>query len=207
MTRQELIEMVENRLVHNTPGVDTTEMFSQPMISKHLELTYEYVLNQIISKNKIQTGLAELNSYAKTYYGIEVKEDSDREQKYVNLPVKPVKLMRNEAIRLVSSNKSVKDAFFIRQGGAQRYMMSTLDVDKMHTGKCYVEGDRIYFDHIDPDLEKVQISMIPSFDNYALDDEIILPLEGESMVVENTVQMLLNKYNLPPDNVNDQTKM
>ena len=86
MTRQQLIELVEHRLVHNQVGMDTVEMYSPQMISKHLELAYNYVLNQILEAKK-KFGLpSDLNSYAKTFKGIEIKFDKNREEFYVKLP-------------------------------------------------------------------------------------------------------------------------
>jgi len=207
MTRQELIEMVEFRLVTNQVGMDTVEMFSPQMISKHIELAYTYVLNQILEKKKQYNIPVELNSYSKTYKDIPIEKDDQRDEYYADLPVKPLELMENQAIRIVAPSKSLKDAFFARILGGHDFIMSSLDVNKMSIGSYYLEGERIYLQDIPDGLEKLQVIMIPSFDNYELNEQIVLPRDGETMVIETAIEMLIQKYNLPPDNVNDQSNL
>lgn len=207
MTRRQLIEMVQNRLVHYNVGVDTTEVITPQMIGAYLEIAYSTVLNTIIKQNKSRNGFSELNSYGQTYRDLDVQEDQNRNQKYVQLPVEPIDLMDQMAIRLVAPNGSQKSFFVARRPGAHNAMMQFLDVDKREDGVYYLEKDRIYFEKIDSDLEKMQVVMIPSLRGRGIDDEIKLPETGETNVLDMCYQMLVSKYNLPADNVNDQTQV
>jgi len=205
MTRNQLIEMVEDRLVKYHAGVDTTEMFTPQMIGIHLELAYSTVLNQIIQKQQMQNGSSDLNSYATTYKDLEIKEDEVRGEKYIQLPVKPIDIMHNEAIRLVAPNKDKKSFFFSRIEGGQNVLMQCLDVNNRQDGVYYLDGEKIYFERINEDLETMQVVMIPSLQAQEDDVDITLPREGGTAVVDTCYNMLIAKYNLPADNVNDQT--
>ena len=203
MTKEQLIEMINHRVVRNQVGMDTTDFVSEQMIEAHLELAYDSVFNQIITK-RLHNGLMDLNSYGKTYKGVEIKYDKERFEYYSDLPVKAAELVDNEAIRLISSNKDIRDAFFPRKLGAQSFIMGSLDVNNEGSSKYYLERDKVWYVDIDPDLEKVQMIIIPSVSEVGYDEELSLPAEGESIIVDMVVQMLVQKYNLPPDSVNDQ---
>lgn len=207
MTRDGYIEMIEDRLVRNHVGVDTSEMFSQQMIGSYLDVCYSTVLNQIIEKEKRSSGRSELDTYAKSFYGLEVKEDLVRNEKYVLLPYKPASLTGNKSLRSVSANADKLYSFFIRNNGPKNIILSQLDVNNLEDGVCYLDGDRVYFEKIDPDLSKISVVFIPGL--LALDEDIdvVLPREGEANVVDMCYNMLVSKYNLPPDNVNDQTSV
>lgn len=207
MTRDQVIEMVQDRLVQNHPGVDTDDMFSPQMIGIHLEVVYATVLNQIIEQQEARNGSAELNSYSVTYRDLEVKVDTKRDQKYIELPVKVADLKDQKAIRLVAPNKDAKSFFFGRRPGAHNAMMQCLDVNNREDGIYVLEGDRIYFERIDEDLELMQAAVIPALESLGDDAEITLPRQGETNVIDMVYKMLVSKYGLPADNVNDQTRV
>lgn len=173
MTKQELIELVIERL----RGGDTTSAsrskYHPVVVEKTIEIGYNDTLKNMLDQVNNRSAKFPIDHLIRTYYFKPIL-DNNRDQYYVETTMSlDVKL-----IRQVSQPKN-RNASFAFMSTSSEPMWSELDVTKVDSTIGYmVENKKIYFDDMfNSQFGNIMVKMVPNFDGLSMDDDINIPLE------------------------------
>lgn len=203
MTRKQLIEIVYNRLSGGVETPDTKKKWHPEMLAYNIGRMYTSVFYDAYR----ESDMAELDLYAKTYNNTAIQEDVTLLEWYATLPAKPIQILGNQGIRLVSQINDQSSAFAPVESLADG-VFSKLEVGIVDSKPSYyVNADRIVFRDLNEDTKTagvVLIKMIIHFEDMDDGDTVYVPHNKETMIIDGIVERLLN---LPPqDTVIDNTK-
>ena len=203
MIKGALIELIVGEIVKGSQTQDSLKQAHPRDIEYQISRAYSSILKTYFSDSRNLMG-ADLNAYAKKYTIAVSKDSVTPELRYVILPVSPIDLPGGMGIRSVRP-----------LGGQFSFDRTTEDeievyrhLEAFQTGDAffYKDGDRrisiIYVNDNLKIISSVVVSLIPQFEDYAMTDNIELPL-GDSEVSK----LILTTMGFrPTDNINDDAK-
>lgn len=155
-------------------------------------------------------------AFIRSYPETEIKYNKTRDEYYICLPAKMVKLYggNDKGLRQISGNKGQKTPFTKLQNGAQG-ASSPLESSGL-IGKIgyYVESDKVYFVDNNKDLDgnvnlkirgmkSVMVKMVASIDEFDDDDELPIPSDMELELITSVQQIFREQKQTPVDDNND----
>lgn len=203
MTKQNLIDLVYDRLASQSNS-DTKGRYHKKVIEKLIEIVLaDLWANVNISINRY-ADLLRKDGFVKTFTGIEIDNDLERNEKYITLPVDYVKLPNDSGIVMVSpmQDQSYK---CIRRANNLSSIYDTLGTQN-YTDRIpyYVEGSKMFFPEIYkpiPDwFTKVLVKLL-TFSGLESNDPVNIPAGKGSEFFNMVFQMAANK--LPEDTKQD----
>lgn len=197
MRKDEFIKLIQISLNGGTPPADSQGKFHDVVIEKHVGMAYNEVVSQIKDRKV-------LDQFVVVYRNQPVLIDSELNLRYINLPVPLINTVQGSAVRYISPMKDQTTSIFIRPNHSQAtyrhlpvsYMFST-------RGAARVEGDRIYFDGLDENIDEVLLKILPSFESISEDDEFEMPGGKDSVMFRLILEQLQQQYQTPESYRND----
>jgi len=177
MKKIQLIKLVQHRLSGGNCPPALKGKYHPEIIAKHIQLAMNYLIKEITYlEAERNSDFTLLDDYIKTFTKIEVKEDSDREERFIDLPVRVVPLPKNRGIRFISDQKNQSVQYLYRENNSDD-MYSDLDVDRISDrARYYKENDKIFFSrHLPSSIKHVLIKVIPDFESLDYEDELNVP--------------------------------
>lgn len=166
----------------------------------------EVARNQIIDiayKEMRKDGVNSLpGEFYKAYKNIEIKDDSDTDRKYVDLPARIITLPRNKGLLSVSPMKEVSNTFNIMDAGSDA-IFAGLDVDSFLEPEVHIEGERLYVRNAPDGVTTLFVRMIPAIDDFKSDEIIPIPAVLEAEYIKMISELLDEQKVTKQDNYND----
>lgn len=143
------------------------------------------------------------DAFIQPFSNVDVKFDSDRDEFYSDLPARLVAMDEVAGLRTVSPMKDRKTEFLIdRIGSAAMY--DGLEAGLSQLTSIYLEGNKIFYDHLDSDnIKKVLIRMVADVDTLAANVPIPIPANKERALVDQVLELLDEPKQTPQDKHND----
>jgi uncharacterized protein YuzE len=197
MTRDQFVELIRKNLQGSDAPAAVRGKYSERQIQLYAAMAYDDMISILGEEANKSKDYSILDTFGKTYKR-NVKYDTERDEKYVELELKVVQLRDNMGIRLVSPYKNQSTSFDYRDNTSQS-VFRTLLVDVVdNTPTYYVEASRLYFDYkIPKDLETLMIKIIPLFSELKSDDEILIPGGQNGQVFQRVLELVQNKERHP----------
>ena len=193
MTKAELIESV---LIRVTGGKLTQDSkVKREDISILLAPAINWSITGQYWLNKRATGGNEYPSDFIASYPVDVKEDTSRDLKYVDIPVGTLTLPDDQGLQTVSPMKG--DDEFIPTKFQDRKHNSYYPNTFSSFTMWWREGQRVYFEKIDTD--KVLLRLIQSVNNLKDDDELPIAAGAEIDVMNILNEWVTGQRALPAD--------
>jgi len=202
MIVREWIDLIKDVLAGGDYPQEIKGKHHPEIIRRHLAIVHNYLIGKVAYPEAVRSGdLGFLDVYAKTFMGIAIQEDSQRDEKFCELPTSYLPLPMNRGIRIVSPEQSQHEPFLYRNNNTSR-IFSNLDVSTAYSeGRYYIEGDKLYFSSVPYGVIKLLIKMIVPFDKLDDLDEVVFPSGYGKIVSDMVIQSLMGK---PPQKfVND----
>lgn len=162
------------------------------IIAFHLGVALDYLITKVLYPEASKTNnWGMLDVYVKTYLNVPILDDTDRDERYSDLPIQPVNLPSNRGVRFISTNKDQSYRFIYRDNNTEN-IFGGLDVDEViTTPRYYVEGKKVFYSHHLPyDLKFVLMKLIPPFDALDDDDDVNIPQGYGKLVFDLVAQSL-----------------
>lgn len=137
------------------------------------------------------------------FNNVEVKTDTDRDEKFSDLPSIIAATQDNLGLRQVSPMKDQRQVFAIGTTG-DRAVFSGLEGELTKRTIVYPENQRIYYENISADVTKVLIKMIPSIADLKDEDSVPVPAMREQQYLETIIQFFQEPQSVVPDKLNDE---
>lgn len=213
ITKGELVDLVYLKVHSGQPSSDVNirkadiESLMVPAINYVLtaEMRQRRVEEAQISGNTNDTGVDE--TFIATYYA-DVKEDTERALRYIDMPAKVQSFPGNRGLVQISGLQSPKpyqkmahqfhdNGIEMAFGDLIRYWYERVTINN--------EGldERVFFKNIPPTTEKVMIRMVVSSDDLGDDDLLPIPDGSEIKVMEYMVEWFMGQRQLPADDLNN----
>jgi len=139
-------------------------------------------------------------------YNVNVEEDSARNQKYFQYPSNIISISNDTGGELgifrVSATQSNTEAFSIMRTGMNDILKS-LDGEDPNQTSVTLEGNRGYFDKLGLKIETVRVTVIPSLEGIAEDDQIPIPADMEMELINIASQLMDEQKQTVQDKTND----
>lgn len=204
MTKGELVESILIKVNGGRLTADTK--VRKEDIAILLASAINYATVQQYGINKQVTGENEFpESFISSYPNVEVQEDSDRDLRYVDIPVAILALPKNYGFQSASPMKGnslfVQTSFNDRQQN-QYYSNSFADVTLY-----WLEGNRVYFQNLPQITDKILLRLIQSLRDIADDAELPIPGGLEITILDIMDKWFTGQKAMPadykPDNNNN----
>lgn len=191
----QLIDLIIDRLAGGDAPQELKGKHHPEIIRKHISLVYDYLINTVVYPQAVRNNnLGYLDPYVKTYLGVEIQEDSDRDEKYSDIPSAYISLPMNRGIRMISPEQGQHKPFLYRDNNSSR-LYSNLDVDIVYDEvRFYVEANKVFYSkHISPLMNTVLMKLIVPFEEMDDDDEVNIPTGFGKAIVDMVVDSMLGK--------------
>lgn len=196
MNKPEFIELVKIALNGGTPPSKSEGKFHDVVIEKHIGLAYSSVVGQIQDPFM-------LDGFVFTFRNIPVEYDEDVDMKYSNLLAPVMNTVYFTGLRQVSPMKNQNISFFIRKSGSQP-VWSNMEVSQVFTENAlHIEGDRIYFQQINDEYQKLLVRQILPFDKLSDDVDFDIPGGAGGAMFAQIIQQMQVQLQIPENNKND----
>jgi len=168
---------------------------------KNIAVIVDFVRNTLIETEYRQTGTIS-DILVKGFNNVKVQKDTERDESFSELPSTIAAIMDNLGLRQVSPMKDQKMVFAISFNGA-RAMFEGLEGQLTQRTIVYPEGNKIFYENIDPNVEKVLIKMIPSVLTLKDNDPIPVPANKEKLLIDLVREQLDEAKFTVQDKYND----
>ena len=98
MTKAQLVDLFLDRLAGGDAPDEIRGKFHPLVIAKYIDVAYANFLEQTSLRARQTMDFLNLDYYRKTFTSVDVLNDSDRDEKYSQLPVPIVQLSGQESI-------------------------------------------------------------------------------------------------------------
>lgn len=187
MTKEQLITLVQSNLVGGKANADNTRRFHY----KYVEMTIGLFWGGFLGK--LKDAGANLDSF---YRSVEIELENGQ-----GVLPKAYVSSGTGAAALLAEDMESNVFFYPRKGHSARVVLNSLQASRsMNT--FTVIGQLIVFDAKELPC-KVKVSMLPSFEDIPKDEPLLLPLGAETILMM-ALESEYAKYNIPPNNTNDQ---
>jgi hypothetical protein len=196
-TKAELISQALLKLSGGQPTSDMDVRWGEA--ETYLAYAVNYVMTGSYWADSANEGEKTLNPMLLLPFNVPVQYDTERYQKYSTLPKRAITLSKGRAIQVSLLNGRLCIPVTQGNSGLQQYY------------KCYksepsyeVESPtRINWHVIDAIIDTVRVRCMVHVQDLDDDDEVVLPSDGDTKVVDLMVQFLLGQKQLPKDNIED----
>lgn len=196
MTKGELTESIMIKVNGGRVGSDTK--VRREDISILLGAAINYATIAQYGEHKRETGENEFpESFISSYPNVAVQEDSDRDLRYVDIPVAILSLPKNYGFQSASPMKGnslfVQTSFNDRQQNAY-YSNSFADITLY-----WLEGNRVYFQNLPQITDKILLRLIQSLRDIADDEELPIPGGLEISILKIMDEWFMGQKAMPAD--------
>lgn len=186
MTKQEFIDLVKTIL----PGRGINHSVHAMTIEKLASLVYADLIKQYGSANPTA-----LSNFRRPYV-VQVVQSS------ATIPIAYIALPQNGSGILVKSPDNT--LMYVPICEEESILLKEIDTDELDSVVgYYVSGSKLYFHNIPNSITDVSLSIIPSLEVLAGDDELILPAGADTTHLAQVMQFLVDS---PEKHTNDRNK-
>ncbi len=201
VTKGEFSELVIDLL---SGGDSSTENKYHPeIVWKAAEFIYASIVAQSFFKDADGNAYDINGDFITAFKNVDVKLDSDRDEKYSDLPTGIISVKDNRGLRQVSSMKDQKTVFTLIPNGALATHFGLESSALNPYTEMYVEGGKIFYVNINKLADKVLIKMIGSISGLGIDNEIPIPANLEKALLDGTLEFLREPKATNQDKIND----
>ncbi len=140
--------------------------------------------------------------FTKAFNNVEVKTDTDRDEKFSDLPSIICALKKDQGLRQVSPMKDQRKVFVIGQSG-DLALFDGMEGGLTDRTIAQLEGQRIYYVNINRNVKKVLIKMIPSIADIDINESIPVPGDKETALINIIKDMFQESKKTAEDKYND----
>ena len=207
MTKAELIGQV---LLKVTGGILTEDnsVLYEDVQALLVPAMNHVVMEQYYLDKQDEEGERIINPLLLTPYTIStISDDTERNQKYITLPQRPVTLPRARAVPFVGSTRGKQ--FMPLELGAEALVDHYAGINAAVTLYQH-EGSKVYFWNLPAGTNAIRVKMLVNVADLADTDEIVLPSGGDLKVIQILVEYFTGQREVPEDvkvnfkNVNSQ---
>lgn len=199
MTKAQLVDLFLDNLSGGDAPDDVRGKYHPLVIAKYIDVAYAQFLSETLKVSQMNQDFLNMDYYRKTFTGISIKEDSNRNERYSEIPVPIVELPNQESLVIHPDNDPVNQFTPHGSGGADA-VFGVLEVQYHNSSKSYrLENNKVYYPGMDDSSCKVTMRVIPMFSAFEDEDEIYLPTGGEARMYDLTIQTMLRKRAVPED--------
>lgn len=190
MKKEEFIELVTIQLTGGTPGTKSIDKYHPEVIERQIGLVFNELVSTI---QDIQV----LDQFCIVRKNVPVLLDEDFDIKYCEIPEVILSTRAGVPIRHVSPMKDQSDVFLHRPNHSQAAYRN-LDTQYVFAENVFrIEGKRLYFDIIRPDIEVLLIKLIAAWDDIDDDDNIIMPGGQDSTAFRLVLEQIREQKQTP----------
>lgn len=201
MTKEQYIELIKGRLTSANANPDLTEKYHEARIELFINMAFNDIIYQVFVNN-----LDEKDLYVRTYT-VDVNVDENCKQYSIDLPVNILQLPNNSGIHKISpvgENWSFNPITQLSED-----VFSELEVNKVcKTPSYYFNTKKVFFQYYDwknQHIKQVRLDVVLPFEEYADDDQVVIPAGKEAIVFDNVFQMMANQ--LTADHTNNLNEL
>ncbi len=201
MTKKEAYELVIDRLSGGDPSA--VNKYHPEIVYKNIELARNFMIKVEFNEAR-NAGTYDINGeFISAFNCVPVKYDECRDEYYSKLPGRIISLPMNRGLRSVSPTKGQQTPFNIVPNGSAG-VFEGLEAQYLAGTECYVEGDKIYYRALDhANVKQVLIKMVASINDLDEDEQIPIPADKETMLLDKVVEMLTDSKVTIQDKHND----
>lgn len=168
---------------------------------KNIIAIADIVRNTLIETEYKQTGTIS-DVLVKAFENVEVKKNTERDEKFSDLPSIIAAIIDGLALRQVSSMKDQIGVYSIGVNGS-RAVFEGLAGQLTDRPTVYLEGNKIFYENPNPAVKKVLIKMIPSISSLGKNETIPVPGNKEKLFIDLISEMLDETKQTIQDKTND----
>lgn len=193
MKKNEFIEIVKGILTSGDDNPDLQEKYHENRINLVASLAFSNAIYEVFRNQ-----LDEKDLYTRDYT-VDVLYDETYDEYYSTLPATVMQLPMNAGIHKISP---VKEKWsFNPINRLSEDVFAELEVGQVDKNPSYyLTSTRVtyqYYDWKNKHIQKVRMSLVPPLDEYADEDDLIIPAGKEDLLLSFTVQTLSQQ--LPED--------
>ncbi len=202
-TKKELIYQIMTEINGGRNTQDTTVRPED--IGKYLPAAVNYAIIQQYRINKSEEGSSLPGEFIATYEDVEVKENTKRGLKYIDLPARTIPLPKDMGVNMISPMKGSPSqgiSTFIRTTTTQ---LSHLQYVIKHTPDqtyYWIEGSKVYFDNLGELVDEVLVRMVASVDDIGDDVQLPIPAGLEVDVIRIVTEFFTGQRQMPAGMIN-----
>lgn len=201
LTKKELSEYVRDIMSGGDPSREGK--FHDTIIWKTADIVLGGLIEAAMWKDKQSNGYDINGSYLSTFTA-DIKEDSDRGEKYSLLPHSVISLKENRGLHRISEVGNTDFAYNQVPNGSHD-VFRILDVHYIsNRTEFYQEGKRVYYRNIGTSVTRVLKKYVAAISGLDADDPIAIPASMEDQFVERIIERLRFSQLIPQDKSNDQ---
>jgi len=206
MTKGELIYLLRNSLVGDTPTQEAGVRFSEPQLLQALSVNYEALVRQEYKGNPTQ-----LDPYTKRYNATVAIDNQGigRFSIFVAIGVTSIMNVGGFAgVRSIGSTTLPEGDTFNVYNKVDFDMMPALirsDVGVIGGESWWwQDGETVYLVRFDPGVIQVQLACLVNLDEYNFDENVMMPAGRADLLIEMAKKTVLE--GLPPDQDGSDTQ-
>ena len=186
MKKGAFLELVQRFLTGGDLSPDLDEKYDTRIIEATITTAYANAMYQFS-----QLHVPELDLYTKRYI-VDVNYDEEVDEYYSELPSPVAQMRMNTGIHKISPVKERWSFNPISQ--LSEDVFGALEVGRLAKDPSYYfDSTRVYYQYYDwkhKHIQKVRMFIIPPFDSYSDDDELLIPAGKEDMILQFVSQYL-----------------
>lgn len=202
MTKRNLIDLLKHRLAGGDCPQELKGKYHPKILEKHIEIVLNYLVKTVTYKEaEREQDWGLLDSYTKTYPNVPILEDTQRMERYCELPVNVIDLPQNRGIRFISDQENQAIQYIYRDNNSVD-IFSNLDIDRVSTKpRWYREKKKVYFSrHLSPNITGVLMKLIPNFSDLEDNDEAPIPSAYAKSIFDLVFQAM---QGMPPEKMSN----
>jgi len=200
LTKIELSELVRDLMSGGDPVREGK--FHDTIIWKLADVVLGGLIQEAMWKDPDSNGY-EINGSFLTTFVLDVKDDSDRGEKYSELEHSVITLKDNRGLHRVSERGNTEFAFDQVPNGSHD-VFRPLEAHNLNPRtEFYQEGNNIYYRNLGLAVEKVLVKQISAITGLDEDEPIAIPATMEDMFLERIIERLSIQVRAQQDKNND----
>lgn len=201
ITKNELSDFVRDIVLGGDPTL--SGKIHPTVIWKAADTVIGKLIENSMFKDKDSNGYDVLGDFVSVHKNVEVKTDTDTDERYSLLPAPIISLKQDRGLVRVSEMKSSENAFAI-VGNSSHDVFSILDVHYLNKKtEVYLEGNRLVYRNLGTSVNKVLVKMVSGITALDGDDPIAVPASLEADLIAMVVDILRPSAMTPQDKTND----
>jgi hypothetical protein len=172
MTKRQLIELVIKQVNGGSETMDAWKKTHPLVVEKYINMAFNTIFYTTFRKDSSNFEL-----YSKNYYDIAVIEDESTGEYYAILPIPPVQLPdKSDSVRNITLTDDELSVKFLPIGfNMSRALRRLGTTDRLKVITFSQNGERVNFHDHDPEIEKVNMFLVRSFESFADNENIPVP--------------------------------
>lgn len=200
------VELIKQRLIGGDSNSDTKHKFHDQVIKQYITLAMEQLSGQAQQGMVNYEDIGYMDCYIKPFEDVEIKQNVNRDEYYIDLPAKPAQLYKNAGIKIIQYMKSKEYQFRYMANNRANVYFNLPSFKISNEVRYYVENQKVFFsDHIMKNTtEKLLVKLI-TFENLEDEDEIPIFAGKELDFIDVIFQMLMGTQ--PKDDITDNQSL